>query len=82
MRSPKEIRDSQTADAAVKAALSGHLVLSTVHALHPAGVINRLLNLGVNLHELNQVLRQVNYQRLIPNVHKEVKVLFDRRSAV
>lgn len=73
-----EIRDSQTADAAVKAALSGHLVLSTVHALHPAGVINRLLNLGVNLHELNQVLRQVNYQRLIPNVHKEVKVLFDQ----
>ncbi|MGP4116815.1 competence type IV pilus ATPase ComGA [Levilactobacillus zymae] len=42
-----EIRDAVTAQAAVRAALSGHLVLSTIHARSAAGTIDRLLDLGV-----------------------------------
>ncbi|HRR33386.1 MAG TPA: ATPase, T2SS/T4P/T4SS family [Kiritimatiellia bacterium] len=42
-----EIRDSETADIAVKAALTGHLVLSTLHTNDAAGVIPRLIDMGV-----------------------------------
>ena len=44
-----EIRDAETADIAVKSALTGHLVLSTLHANDSASVVKRLLNLGVLL---------------------------------
>ena len=42
-----EIRDGETADIAVKAALTGHLVLSTLHTNNAAGVIARLIDMGV-----------------------------------
>ena len=42
-----EIRDGETADIAVKAALTGHLVLSTLHTNDAAGVIARLVDMGV-----------------------------------
>lgn len=61
-----EIRDSVTAEAAVKAALSGHLVYTTVHAQDPLGVIKRLLQLGVSSDFIAQALRVIAYQRLIP----------------
>ncbi|MEJ6400432.1 competence type IV pilus ATPase ComGA [Nicoliella lavandulae] len=60
-----EIRDANTAQAAVQAALSGHLVLTTLHAKHPLGVVERLLNLGVGLDYLKQALNMVAYQRLL-----------------
>lgn len=73
-----EIRDVKTAQAAIRAALSGHLVLSTVHATSASGAIGRLLNLGVSKQELMQVLKMVNYQRMIPNEQDELQVLFDQ----
>ena len=42
-----EIRDAETADIAVKSALTGHLVLSTVHANDGPGTITRLVDMGV-----------------------------------
>ena len=42
-----EIRDGETADIAVKAALTGHLVLSTIHTNDAASVITRLVDMGV-----------------------------------
>lgn len=73
-----EIRDEKTAQAAIQAALSGHLVLSTVHAKSARGVIERLLNLNISMVDLKQTLRLVNYQRLIPDVNNNLKVLFDQ----
>lgn len=61
-----EIRDAQTAEAAVNAALSGHLVLSTVHARTARKVSTRLVELGVDAATLTHCLTAVAYQRLLP----------------
>lgn len=61
-----EIRDAMTAEAAIKAALSGHLVYTTVHAQDPVGVIDRLKQLGISDEFIAQALTGVAYQRLIP----------------
>lgn len=72
-----EIRDRVTAQAAVRAALSGHLVLSTVHARSAGGVLTRLTELGVSLNQLQQVLTMTSYQRLVPRVTGGPAVLLD-----
>ncbi|MCP3763318.1 GspE/PulE family protein [Domibacillus sp. A3M-37] len=60
-----EIRDEETARAAVKSALTGHLVLSTIHARDAAGVIERLIELGVSRHEITQTMTGITAQRLV-----------------
>jgi general secretion pathway protein E len=60
-----EIRDSETAAMAVQAALTGHLVLSTVHTRDASGAITRLTELGVEPFLLSSVLRGVVAQRLV-----------------
>jgi type II secretory ATPase GspE/PulE/Tfp pilus assembly ATPase PilB-like protein len=60
-----EIRDSETADLCVKAASTGHLVLSTLHANSAAEVVTRLLNLGVDRYMLKSCLRFSAAQRLV-----------------
>lgn len=60
-----EIRDGETADIAVKAAMTGHLVLSTVHTNTAIGVFSRLLNLGVPRFLLISTLRLAVAQRLV-----------------
>ncbi|MCH4124378.1 MAG: Flp pilus assembly complex ATPase component TadA [Levilactobacillus sp.] len=72
-----EIRDAATAQAAIRAALSGHLVLSTVHAQHAAGAISRLQDLGIATSQLRQVLTASCYQRLLPRVAAGPAVLLD-----
>ncbi len=60
-----EIRDAETADIAVKSALTGHLVLATLHANTSVSVITRLLNLGVSRELAASTLRLVVAQRLV-----------------
>jgi type II secretory ATPase GspE/PulE/Tfp pilus assembly ATPase PilB-like protein len=60
-----EIRDAETADIAVKSALTGHLVLATLHANTSVSVITRLLNLGVTREMAAATLRLVVAQRLV-----------------
>lgn len=60
-----EIRDAETADIAVKASMTGHLVLSTVHTNDAVGVISRLRNLGVSRDQLTATLRLAVAQRLV-----------------
>jgi len=60
-----EIRDRDTATIAVHAAQTGHLVLSTVHALSAADVPQRLAQLGVHLTQIKSVLLLVLAQRLV-----------------
>ena len=60
-----EIRDGETAQMAVQAALTGHLVLSTVHTRDAAGAVTRLAELGVERFLLSSVLRGVVAQRLV-----------------
>jgi general secretion pathway protein E len=63
-----EIRDPETAQMAVQAALTGHLVFSTVHTRNAAGAVNRLVELGVEPFLLSSVLRGVVAQRLIRRI--------------
>lgn len=70
-----EIRDSETCEIAVKAALTGHLVLSTLHANEAAGAITRLLDMGVEpfLMASSLILSQAQRlcRRLCPACKKE-----------
>ncbi|WP_086350384.1 competence type IV pilus ATPase ComGA [Candidatus Enterococcus clewellii] len=61
-----EIRDSLTAKAAIRAALTGHTVFATVHSRGIVGATERLVELGVQEREMKECLRSVIYQRLIP----------------
>ncbi len=60
-----EIRDLETAEMAIQAALTGHLVLSTLHTNDAPGAINRLLELGVPYYLLRASLLGVMAQRLV-----------------
>jgi type II secretory ATPase GspE/PulE/Tfp pilus assembly ATPase PilB-like protein len=60
-----EIRDPETAGIAVEAALTGHLVFSTLHAGSACGVIGRLLDMGIEPYLLTSGLRAVLNQRLV-----------------
>ncbi len=60
-----EIRDKETADLALQASLTGHLVLSTLHTNDAASAINRMLDLGVNAGVLASSLTMVLAQRLV-----------------
>jgi len=60
-----EIRDSETADLAVQAALTGHLVLSTIHTNNAIGIVPRLLDMGIEPYLIPPVLILGMAQRLI-----------------
>lgn len=60
-----EVRDRQTAFAAVEAALTGHLILTTVHSGDPAETIVRFLEMGVPSYQLTSVLTLICSQRLL-----------------
>jgi type II secretory ATPase GspE/PulE/Tfp pilus assembly ATPase PilB-like protein len=72
-----EIRDPMTAETAVRAANSGHLVLATLHAPVSAGAIQSMLSLGVHPHFLSSSLRGVIAQRLVRTLCPKCKEPFD-----
>ncbi len=63
-----EIRDAETANIAVQAALTGHLVLSSIHANDAVGVVLRLLDLGVEPFLVSSALIGVVAQRMVRRV--------------
>jgi type II secretory ATPase GspE/PulE/Tfp pilus assembly ATPase PilB-like protein len=60
-----EIRDAESADIAIKAALTGHLVFSSLHTNSAAGVITRLIDMGIEPYQVAATLRLCVAQRLI-----------------
>ncbi len=65
-----EIRDFETASIAIKAALTGHLVISTLHTNDAPATVARLLNMGIEPFSLSSSLRIVQAQRLVKKVCK------------
>jgi type II secretory ATPase GspE/PulE/Tfp pilus assembly ATPase PilB-like protein len=63
-----EIRDKETAQVAVQAALTGHLVLSTLHTNDSAGAVTRLIDMGVDSYKVAAALVGVIAQRLVRTV--------------
>jgi general secretion pathway protein E len=68
-----EIRDLETAEMAVQAALTGHLVLSTLHTNDAPSAVARLLELGVPAYLLNATLNGVMAQRLVRTLCRHCK---------
>jgi general secretion pathway protein E len=68
-----EIRDLETAEMAVQAALTGHLVLSTLHTNDAPSAVTRLLDLGVPAYLLNSTLVGVMAQRLVRTLCRHCK---------
>ena len=68
-----EIRDSETADIAVKFALTGHLVFSTVHANDAPGTVTRLLDIGIAPFLVGSCLNLVMAQRLVRRICSNCK---------
>ncbi len=63
-----EIRDKETAQLAIQAALTGHLVLSTIHTNNAAGVIPRLIDMGVDPYLIAPTLELALAQRLVRRI--------------
>ncbi|HCC59677.1 MAG: hypothetical protein A2402_03000 [Candidatus Staskawiczbacteria bacterium RIFOXYC1_FULL_37_43] len=70
-----EIRDLETAKIALQAALTGHLVLSTLHTNDAAGTIPRLVDLGANASSVAPALKMAVAQRLVRKVCKKCSTL-------
>lgn len=60
-----EIRDPETAESALRAALTGHLVIATIHATSAPGAASRLLDMGLEPYLLTGSLRAILHQRLV-----------------
>lgn len=72
-----EIRDKQTAQIAIEAALTGHLVLSTLHTNDSAGAITRLIDMGVETFLINAALSGILAQRLVRKLCNSCKKVID-----
>ena len=72
-----EIRDQETARTAIQAALTGHLVLSTLHTNDAAGAITRLLNVGVEPYLVSASVVAVLAQRLVRKICTNCKEPYD-----
>jgi type IV pilus assembly protein PilB len=68
-----EIRDYETAEIAIKAALTGHLVLSTLHTNDAPSTVNRLLNMGIEPFLVSSATNLILAQRLVRQICTECK---------
>ena len=68
-----EIRDAESLDVAVKSALTGHLVLSTLHTNSAVGAVTRLRNMGLANHLISATLRLSIAQRLVRRLCAECR---------
>ncbi len=77
-----EIRDLQTADIALKAAMTGHLVLSTLHTNDAPGTINRLINMGIPPYLVTSTQMTVIAQRLVRRLCEKCKQEFEPETGI
>ena len=76
-----EIRDRETAEIAVQASLTGHLVLSTLHTNSAVGAVTRLVDMGVDAYLLASSLVGVLAQRLLRTLCPDCKISYSADSA-
>ena len=79
-----EIRDNETAQMAIRAALTGHLVLSTIHTNSAWGIVTRLLDMGIQPFLLASTLNMAVAQRLVRKlcVHCKQKVIDESQERI
>lgn len=72
-----EIRDKETASLSIEAALTGHLVLSTIHTNSAAATIQRLINMGIEPFLIASAVKMVISQRLVKRICPHCRVAHD-----
>jgi type IV pilus assembly protein PilB len=72
-----EVRDEETARTAIQAALTGHLVLSTLHTNDSPSAITRLINIGVESYLISAALNQILAQRLVRRVCSKCRTSYE-----
>ena len=72
-----EIRDGETADIAMRSAITGHVVLSTIHTNDAVGTIERLKDIGVETYLIASALRSVISQRLVRRICPKCKKSYE-----
>ncbi len=72
-----EVRDQETAQICLRAALTGHFVLSTIHTNDSLSAVNRLVDMGIEPFLLASTLRVLEAQRLVRRLCKECKEAYD-----
>ena len=77
-----EIRDLETAQISIQAALTGHLVLSTLHTNDAAGAVTRLIDMGVEPFLIASTLEAVLAQRLVRRVCRQCKAAYEPADAM
>jgi type II secretory ATPase GspE/PulE/Tfp pilus assembly ATPase PilB-like protein len=77
-----EIRDNETAELAVHAALTGHIVLSTLHTNNAPGAIPRLIDMGVEPFLVPAALNSILAQRLIRRLNPECREEFEASAEI
>lgn len=74
-----EIRDRDTAEIAIRAAVTGHKILSTIHTNDTTGVILRLMDLGIDRHLIVEALTGIVCQRLVKKLCNNCKVSYEAK---
>lgn len=69
-----EIRDKETAEIAVKASLTGHLIITTLHTKNTASAIKRLINLGIEPYMISAGIKGIQSQRLVRKLCEDCKI--------
>jgi type IV pilus assembly protein PilB len=72
-----EVRDEETARTAIQAALTGHLVFSTLHTNNACAAVTRLVNMGVETYLLGAALNMVLAQRLVRRICPKCKDVYE-----
>ncbi|MBU0572271.1 Flp pilus assembly complex ATPase component TadA [Patescibacteria group bacterium] len=72
-----EVRDQETADLAIQASLTGHLVFSTLHTNDASGALPRLLDMHAEPYLLASSMTAVVAQRVVRKIHDKCKVAYD-----
>ena len=75
-----EIRDAKTAQQAIRAAICGYTVMSTIHGKSKYSVIQRLQQFGVSDEEIGNAINLISYQRLIPT-YDDLQIFLDTLNA-
>lgn len=77
-----EIRDQETADLAIQASLTGHLVFSTLHTNDASGALPRMLDMGAEPYLLASSITAIVAQRVVRKIHTDCKVAYKAEEKV
>ena len=72
-----EIRDQETADLAIQASLTGHLVFSTLHTNNASGALPRMLDMGAEPYLLTSSMTAIMAQRVARKIHEDCKETYE-----